>query len=410
MANNDDKEPNRLFSIMHATTSLCEFKNGWYSIQEIAKRQTETANDRKIDNTTGGIKDPFDCSGLTLAYIHDQADRIAEDFARRWRTLDHRKIIDGERPQWYQRRVRLPENFRLDQKPVENPDSDERVVNLDNPEETLSYSSELWKLFEKIPSADELELQTFTGQCLPRTAALSVADESQGRKRMRLSQCHDVVPRSNGTFVATIRLECWKNAPTSDSLPDRNRLVLEFSEDQTLLDVHKTLVLMAATNKDKEMNTSNEGFFFIENHFYVSTERTSVQSIIEWLKSEKKRSATLGLDDSCTSAQVKSMADTRIADLHCRFGVRYCHQSSWTFESAIFVTDFRMSNGNHCFPIIHDTWFDSTVNCEACLGQPATLTTATTSALGHRTLCKSCCQSLNIPDIDHKCYTVWDAG
>lgn len=393
--------------------SLRDFKNDWKSIQELRKRsvrvtdEAETVEENRAESVT---LNPFDCRDLAVGYVHDQADKIAEEFVRRWRTLDHRKVVVDNNPTWYQRRVRLPENFRLDQEPDSNPAVDERVVNLDSPSDTLSYSSELWKLFNKVPSVEKLEQATGASNSFAEITSLSSEDESRCRKRLRLSQCHDAVPKHAGPFVATIRLEFWKNRPTDDSLPDSNRLVLEFSESHTLLDVHKTLVNMAATNKWGEDDTIDKGFFFIENTFYVSNEASSAQSVIEWLKSDKKRLVDLGLHDCCISTKVKSMAGASLADLRCRLGVRYCHQSSSSFESALFVTDFRMINSFFDFPIVHDIWLESGVNCESCFSQPATRSTATTSALGHRALCKACCRLLKVPDTDHRCYTVWEGG
>jgi snRNA-activating protein complex (SNAPc), subunit 3 len=386
--------------------TLREFRADWRILQEAVTRSLRVCE--SLPNRPASLDDPFDCKDLLIPPLHTLVDQLADESVHRWKTLDHRKVVgDGERPQWYQRRVRLPENFRFDREPEENPATDERVISLENPADTLPYSSELRKLFAQVPTIAKLREKTFRGHGLHRVAAIVEGDNGNARKRLRLSQQHDVVPQSARPLVATMRIECWKKRPSSESVTDKNRLVLEFSETQTLLDVHIALVTIAAVAHRGE-TADEQGFFLIEGIFYVSTETLSLSSIVDWLKLDEIRSKHAGIDIS--SIIVKNMVDTNLCDLKCRLGVRYCHQSSSSFESAVFVTDRRMTSSGHYFPIIHDVWLHSDVTCDVCLNQPASRATATTSSLGHRALCTDCCRLLRVPDTDQRCYTVWESG
>jgi hypothetical protein len=396
--------------------SLREFRDDWQAVQQAIARSLRvgrsiTSLTANQDKSTDHDSDPFDCQDLAIPPIHTQVDRTADDFVRRWRTLDHRKIVvDGERPYWYRRKVRLPDNFRFDQAPADNAaaaDTDERVICLDNPANTESYSAELCKLLDKVKTTTKIYEKTFSGHGLRRVAALADKDDP-ARKRMRLAQQHDVVPHSARPLVATMRFECWKNLPSIDSIPDKNRLVLEFSESQTLHEVHDAIVAMAASNSGDSPIVDDQGFFFIEGKIFVSRDAPSLVSIVDWLQSDGTRLTSAGIDAG--SIIVKKMEETIICDLKCRLGVRYCHQSSSSFESAIFVTDRRMTSSGHSFPILHDIWLHSETPCEACLSQPAAKVTATTSYLGHRALCSDCCRQLQVPDSDQRGYTVWEAG
>jgi hypothetical protein len=159
--------------------------------------------------------DPFDCSSLAIPSLQELVEKEAKKFVREWRDLDGRKVVlageefseshdppDGDKPSqplpkkrkrkvatragsgmpsWYDHpnRVRLPERFDYlcrhssAQEAVEAAqeaagsageatlerlhDANLRVLSLADPSSTTSYHSELWALFSRIPTANELE-------------------------------------------------------------------------------------------------------------------------------------------------------------------------------------------------------------------------------------------------------------
>jgi len=452
--------------------------------------------------------DPFDCSDVAVPPTHELVDKVAEEFVQQWKSLDDRKIAavedagasadggddnegeskEGDRgnppeqeenesvlpqkkrqkqkaalPIWYERHVRLPEQFDYASKQDNPPPDDgtgDRVVSLENPTCTLSYHTELWKLFREIPSDTQLEEKAVAGCNLPNTRRvideIMEARESNANldahalARFRMNDRHDLPPfqtnssssNSNDyttppriqSFCATLRLEFMRQQLRRSSNPDLGRTVLEFLGTSTLLDVHRALVelteddLWEAAQKETNTNsnettTCNEtsGFFFIEGVFYRAGPVDYTVPILQWMQTGNKREQKsrlrthLGLTECEQLPPVRSMADTRLEDISCRLGMRYVHIIDGDVECAVFATDRRLlpkeATRNLQFPILHDIWSPSypQPECDACKTQPASIATATTCEQtgGHRLLCEDCCRQLQLPRDQIKRYSEW---
>jgi snRNA-activating protein complex (SNAPc), subunit 3 len=367
------------------------------------------------------------------------ADWVADDFVERWRELDQRKISandvvvddddtlqndtnDGGQlhddsqqrqtkrpkrtplPRWYEKHVRLPEQFDYATQQTEPPspdDDDDRVISLDDPDATTSYHTELWKLFRDIPRVQQLDEEAVAGHCLAHMEQLH-NEINQGRtcttnldghalSRLRMNDRHDLPPppppscmrtaiekRGGGARIGTLRVECWRQQLRRGSTPDSNRMVLECLGSQTLLDLHTAVVELTHDEllcppHGADMNTTttdagdgaavdiannnnnntddatqdavSSGYFFIEGIFYVTGSVDYTSPILEWLASgnereQKRRLSYLGISTQSLPS-VRPMADIRLDEIACRLGVRYVHVHHGDVECAMFVTDRR---------------------------------------------------------------------
>jgi hypothetical protein len=411
--------------------------------------------------------DPLDCSSLIVPQTYELAEQVAKDAVEKWRQLDQRRIIsltqeedeeeeDGSSaaetprkkrragetqtiPRWYEKNVRLPEKFDYatrESQPPEDDGTGDRVVSLDDPTQTLSYHRELWKLFESIPTAEQLEEQAIAGCDMPETERVykEIAEgypsvDGHALSRLRLSARHDdapsplsALPRKGRPLVSTIRFECLRQQVKRGSMPDTNRMVVEFLGSQTLLDFHKVLVessddVLWTESSDDTSDEVSSGFFFIEGTFYTTGAVDYTSVIQEWWKGgtenlRKSRAAHMGLEVT-DELPVSSMNDMRLEDLPCRLGVRYVHVHHGDVECAVFATDRRLVPQEYKgYPILHDVWSPSYTppDCEACRTRPATIATSTTCELTdgqHRTLCEACCRQLKLPSTEIRRYSVW---
>lgn len=447
--------------------------------------------------------DPFDCSTLAIPPTHVLVDTVADEFVQRWKALDERKIaalpsgteqneepqavraaaaapeedgelVDGEDehssrsnqrkpkrrrnsslPTWYDKHIRLPQGFDYATKQNAPPPDDftDRVVSLEDPTVTLSYHTELWKLFAEIPSDQTLEDEAVAGCNLPNTKRLcdEIAEIQNDREscyttdghalsRFRMNDRHDLPPPEGidprkfsamSDFCSTLRFEFFHQHMKRLSSPDSNRMVLEFLGTQTLLDVHRALVeltedelweeaekkatstVTGATEKASTSCSSCEssGFFFIEGIFYTAGSVDYVKPIHEWMKTGKKEGQTrrlrvhLGLTNYETLPPIRSMKNTRLEDISCRLALRYVHVMHGDVECSVFATDRRLLTKKGAadlqFPIIHDIWSPShpLPECEACQSRPGCIATASTCEItgGHRLLCEDCCRQLQLP-------------
>ena len=265
----------------------------------------EDDGNKHSDKTTSD--DPYDCyQRVTIPSSHDAVDAVVEDIIQQWRALDERKIsasvLEGMQqphatavtnnkslPKWYEKHVRLPDGF--DYASIRNgPPRDDseiggndRVVNFMDPTQTLSYHTELWKLFQSIPTRQQIEETLCHPHQLPNTdrwfrtndgtgsedgqgggaiiqgtKSCSTTDwDFYGLSRFRLNDRHDLPPilpkrkqpPTNGEFnddsdeyCGLIRLECLRKQLRRSSTPETNRIVLEFLGTQTLLHVHFAIV------------------------------------------------------------------------------------------------------------------------------------------------------------------------
>jgi snRNA-activating protein complex (SNAPc), subunit 3 len=381
-------------------------------------------------------------------------------------------------PRWYEKHVRLPEHFDYTSEllahnpPSVNDITDyERVVSLVDPTITTSYHAELWHLFRQIPSADQLEiLATTTAMSeegdgivpLSATRALQVEIETARQhtnmldghalSRLRMSDRHDALPMtpiktlSTTSWTGTVRFEFLRQQLRRTSTPESNRMVLEFSGSQTLLELHQAIVelthdelgqsmqqrtdppttTMAESNGQSSGNGAvnghqsesfipfSSGFFFIEDTFYKTGPIDYTAPILQWLSSgnsdreRKRRCLHLGLvpnlNGSFVVPTVKDMSHIRLDEISCRLGIRYVHVHNGDIECAMFLTDRRLISSAVTstvqFPILHDLWSPSyTVpECDVCKTRAAAVATSTECVIanGHRALCEACCRQLDL--------------
>jgi snRNA-activating protein complex (SNAPc), subunit 3 len=381
-------------------------------------------------------------------------------------------------PRWYEKHVRLPEHFDYTSELLaHNPPSvnditdNERVVSLVDPTITTSYHAELWHLFRQIPSADQLEILATTTTMseegdgivpLSATRALQVEIETARQhtnmldghalSRLRMSDRHDALPMtpiktlSTTSWTGTVRFEFLRQQLRRTSTPESNRMVLEFSGSQTLLEVHQAIVelthdelgqsmqqrtdppttTMAESNGQSSGNGAvnghqsesfipfSSGFFFIEDTFYKTGPIDYTAPILQWLSSgnsdreRKRRCLHLGLvpnlNGSFVVPTVKDMSHIRLDEISCRLGIRYVHVHNGDIECAMFLTDRRLISSAVTstvqFPILHDLWSPSyTVpECDVCKTRAAAVATSTECGIanGHRALCEACCRQLDL--------------
>lgn len=488
---------------MEQRQTLKEFEAQWQMLllpRQLPMTITKNDESKKGSGDDDDDEDPFDCSSVAVPPTHVLADWVADEFVERWRALDQRKISAGvggrgsdepdlegnhdepqppqqkrikttqqQLPRWYEKHVRLPEQFDYATQQAEPPIDDgtgDRVVSLEDPDATTSYHAELWKLFADIPSHKQLDEEATAGYRLPHTEQLH-AEINQARihtnnldghalSRLRMNDRHDPLPivlpvkdaTAPGSCGTTLRLECLRQQMRRGSTPDSNRMVLEFLGTQTLLDVHAAIVELtddelwrirdattatsagaddeetgdaADTDEHNAMNMASSGYFFIEDTFYTTGPVDYTSPVLEWLKSgnereQKRRLLHLGITGGFTS--VKNMADTRLDEISCRLGIRYVHVHNGDVECAVFVTDRRLvskaATRKEQFPIIHDIWTPSYTipECEVCLNRAAAVATSTSCQVtgGHRALCEACCRQLKLPVNSRdkiKRFTVW---
>jgi hypothetical protein len=447
-------------------------------------------------------EDRYDCRSLAIPPTHELVDSVADDFVQQWRELDQRKIssdnvilaqkqtnrhsstaddtdttmtdnhdenVPKPMPRWYEKHIRLPEQFdyaSLREKPPVDDDgfSGDRVIDLLDPSTTRSYDTALWELFNNIPRASELAHRVIAGYALPNTEKLFqeiisgyqsyLQLDGHALSRLRMNDRHDLpmIMARRGhsqvssllSLITTIRFECWRCQLKRGSTPDPNRMVVELRGSDTLLDFHRTIVELsddelwqqqgkncpAAGDDTSEETTQKElksssGYFFIEGVFYVTGTTDHTTPIVEWIKmgSERERQnrfAHLGLRDEHFVGKnrlpiIQNMADIRLEDMPCRLGFRYVHVHNGDVECAVFVTDRRFFPGDETevqFPILHDVWTPTNTipDCEACQVRSAAVVTSTSCQIsgGHRALCESCCRALGISDHRHiQRFSVW---
>ena len=155
-----------------------------------ASGTTLTSNN---NNNNQHDTDIYDCyHQVKIPSSHDAIDMVVDDVIHQWRALDERKIAaavvglppssslaashtttNKSLPKWYEKHVRLPDGFDYasirDGPPPDddNTISGDRVVYFLDPTHTLSYHTELWKLFHSIPTRQQIEALTCHPHQLP---------------------------------------------------------------------------------------------------------------------------------------------------------------------------------------------------------------------------------------------------
>ena len=442
-------------AFLHSLSSA-EASRRWSLLTQ--RRQQVTQN---IGNSLSNSKsekdeeeDPFDCSAIALPTTYTRADRILDEFTERWKQLDERLIDtmngfegdgDNDDEEEYDRReflsrrlhqarrqidLKIPQHFDYATRRSEPPpDSDEdklRVVSLSDPTKTHSYEHHLWKLFQQVPTVEELDKQALEGAQLPRVSATyneiveGTLDyprlDGHALSRFRMNDRHGMPP-TQSIKEPTVVLEFWRRNLKRGTVIDDNRAVMEFKGSQTLLDVHGAIVeltqdeLWSYSGKEEGSDVDHSGFFFIEGTFYKTGSVDYVTPIQEWLKTDiqdegtKSRAKFLGIAGS-PPLPVLSMEDTKLADIPFRLGIRYLHSHHGDVEVSVLMVDrkhYYIDDGNVAesenhqsiqFPILHDIWGPSVriPECEACKRLSAAKVTSSICplTLGSRILCIKC--------------------
>ena len=410
--------------------------------------------------------DPFRCEDVIFPSTFEVVAQTVEDYQRKWQQLDDRKIVTDsgkaseDRPvelgdqeqqekdeskkkrawggwRFVEDRLRLPHCFDYKGMGSEPDDSGsgERVLTLsslaaheENPE-TTSYEKELWKMFKSIPSSNELEEIARVGAQLPCSIDLqqrmfaTMSKHSPPDRyllaRLRTADRHGLPPgqlprNMDGSIpapsVSTLRFECWRKQPRRLPSPDPNRMVIEFTTDQTLLDFHLALVQMQEDVLWEDASGIKEtpsGCFFLEGEFYIHGDVDYATPLIEWIdggndEPNPVRRGYLGMS-SMEPISRKPMKDAHLKDLPLRLGFRYYHACHGDVETNVFLIDRRLTWTSPIrYPILHDIWtpYNRVPFCDACGTFNAAYVTS--SALvetdeARRSLCEPCRVLLQIP-------------
>ena len=203
------------------------------------------------DDDDNHLVDPYDCSDMAVPNVYDKVNEMLPSLVQAWKDLDSRKITapmvmmthaeeeetdvspttnhdDGgyknhddddeeneddptaasskskkrkiiamtKKPYWFDKHVRLPENFDYTNqrsepppKQVSNEEGQDRVISLlmtdpNNMEQatTVSYEYELWHLFKSIPTSSQIEETLTEGMALYHTQTLHKTIAEQFRR------------------------------------------------------------------------------------------------------------------------------------------------------------------------------------------------------------------------------------
>lgn len=428
------------------------------------------------------IGDPFDCTSMTILPTQDLVENTIQDYLEEWKKLEDRKIIQKQPAKddphqdeseddsiptkqqgtnhgggWRARedRLLLPDGFDYNQKRTEDtsnetPVSDaypgDVVISLKNPTQRLSYCSELSKLFDSIPSCQELEKEARFGHKVDNTLELyqethdpTNIPDSYTIARLKVPDRHGL-PQSlpstlqcNGKnpstdYNSTVLLEFWRKHP-KPHVSGCHRMVVEFLTSQSLWDVHVMVSQMAedelweaAEEGSKENNVdkgdcqqNRSGCFFIENTFYKTGSVDYTKPIIDWIEGSCDSNANairktyLGIN--CIQ-QTKEMKTTKLGQVPFRANVRYYHACHGDVETSVLFVDrktiSRNQNGGNTidralFPLVHDIWtaprLPAVPICDACQIYQSVFKTATTCKTtdgGPHSLCQECFQDLRL--------------
>ena len=371
-------------------------------------------------------KDPFDCTDILQPSSQDLIDQHLQETLPHWEHLDARKIPMEASPPLSSNlnsnsnsnsnsnlkrkygfndddamhRLRLPHHFDYQSRhpptttstsspshtttfsPPQAPQ--QQVISLLNPMETVEYESELWKLFNSVPTHDYFQrpFNDASPVCphikrLNQEATQALKEytrvDAHGLARMRFRDYHSLPSVSHRTDrslskwsstssssnenhdntiteVSMIRLECWRTELVRGSGVANDKLEMELEGTQTLYDVHKAIVQQSKDDFDNS-NTAvlDAGMFFMEHCFYITGNENYALPILEWIQSSqdewtsRARKEYLGLSlspqDDDTPFPVKLMKEVRLQDVPFRIGVRYCHIFHGDLESSLFFTN-----------------------------------------------------------------------
>jgi len=403
------------------------------SVKEYQKRW-EQLDERKVKPVEKTIQDTFG---------KEEEENDEEEDPEKDPTRQEAESTRKKRPwggwRFMEDRLRLPHCFDYMGVGIEPEDdgTGDRVLTLSGlrthdhsqQPDTTSYEKELWKLFRNIPSSMELQAHARSGAQLSNSIRLqkSIFDAMNKHNppdrhllaRMRTADRHGLPPpeiprREDGSIpvpdTPTLRFECWRKQPHRRPSPDPNRMELEFTSDQTLLDFHMALVQMQedvlwedAVGKEE----TPSGCFFFEGEFYSHGDIDYSTPLTEWIDGGNQepnpvRRGYLGISSE-TPFQKKSMKNVLLKDLPLRLGFRYYHVCHGDVETSVFLTDRRVTWESHIrYPILHDIWTapNRVPFCDACGTFNAAYITSPTlveTDETRRLLCEHCRELLNIP-------------
>lgn len=412
--------------------STKEIENRW---RRILKRKRSAASLQASDYSS--TVDPFDCSDLIIPSRRSLVQKHIDLRSREWQSLDERRVSSKSDEETSQR-VKLPKDFdystKLPQPPPEDDDSGDRVVSLEDPTKTFSYEKALWRVFAKLPAADELETEQLMDAKI--TNSLRVKDEiTEGALeytrldghaigRLRLADRHSLPEEpicQEHELISTLTFECLRSHPYRGCFNDPNRLVIEVPASETLLYLHRILCELSkdpfwedqvasdhqASNEEQGSGDPaqliNSGVFFVENVFYTFGAIDYSEPLQEYLTAPGflKRNRRLNVE---MSPQKFSMKETKLEDLELRLGVRYLHVCHDNEETTVFLVDRRLANPRIKFPLFHDIWTPTCVPpfCWKCNNIACRI-----ACVDKRTLafCRDCINNMEVESID---YRTWD--
>lgn len=273
------------------------------------------------------------------------------------------------------KRVRLPTNFDVmgsstaTASSLPSPDDPsyddimkrrDRVISLADPTKLLDYETELHKLFESIPTEEEVEDDATVGSVCTHMLALKAENEEGVRDytrfdghalgRMKLRDRHGLPSRIWSEHSGktnddahqsqqqqqylqqrkkcrgvAIRVECWRRMAKRGSTPDCHRLELELWGEQTLEDLHRLLLELgrnasgiltladgSGSYDGRTKLFSDSGMFFIEDTFYVCGEEDYSSAIIDWL--DGPASATADPAAAATASVTAAIAEVGVVN------------------------------------------------------------------------------------------------
>ena len=343
------------------------------------KRQRTNGDEGTISSPTTSNEnksDPFDCSDIIIPSTHALIDDFLVDKIEQWKNLDSRKIVQNKKENEeesndelkkqsetksnepennekdndsllrhipklpiYRRygfldeehvnHLRLPQNFDYSSRrglPDINKDKNNRkkVVSLVNPMEQLDYETELWKIFDSVPTLDYFEniinpdttnnennsnnetnsTTQFQIEAIGKDIDQALREytrvDAHALSRLRMRDryhlpTNDTTPSLSAEkynksqeklqCVTVIRIECHKRHLRRGSGICSNRLEMEFLGTHTLLDLHNAIVQQSSDPFSSEFNS---GVFLIENSFYITGDENYALPIIQWLNDKKK--------------------------------------------------------------------------------------------------------------------------
>jgi len=212
-------------------------------VRKVPRRTSEGEEQQKQSPAVAG----GDAAAVAAAAAHDSA--AAANTASGEEKEETKKPLPG----WYKRFVRLPENFdyatRRSSPPTDDEGEDQggksnedRVVSLEDPTKTRSYNAELWELFRRVPTLEQIERQLIedgaVDKYMPRVCQLSRNElptavkryhrsDAHAMGRLRMCDRHEYPPTQHAPppsppppLVATIRFECWKRELKRGSSPE----------------------------------------------------------------------------------------------------------------------------------------------------------------------------------------------